>query len=68
MLAFLDLFPVTKGHTLMITKYHAEFLHELPADVAASSLSKLPKVGKAVTEGLGIGAYNVVQNNGKDSG
>lgn len=52
----------------MITKYHAEFLHELPEDVAASSLSKLPKVGKAVTEGLGIGAYNVVQNNGKDSG
>lgn len=67
-LAFLDLFPVAHGHSLMITKYHAAGLHELPSDVAQNALSKLPMIGKAVMEGMGVEGYNVVNNNGKDSG
>ena len=67
-LAFLDLFPAAKGHVLMIPKKHATYLHEMSEEDAGKVFSNLPKVGKAVIDVLGVPAYNVMQNNGKESG
>ncbi|MBT9557086.1 MAG: HIT family protein [Myxococcales bacterium] len=63
-LAFLDIFPLSHGHTLVIPKQRVAFLHELDDDHAAALGRALPKVARAVLSGTGATAYNVLQNNG----
>ncbi len=63
-LAFLDINPLAEGHTLVIPKERASYLHEL-SDGAASALGKaLPRITRAVMHATGCTAYNVLQNNG----
>ena len=63
-LAFLDINPLSHGHTLLIPKESAETLGEL-SDRAAGALGRaLPRVCRAVCRATGIRAYNVLQNNG----
>lgn len=63
-LAFLDIFPLSQGHTLVIPKQRVAFLHELDEDHAAALGRALPKVARAVLAATGATAYNVLQNNG----
>ncbi|RIA95818.1 HIT-like domain-containing protein [Glomus cerebriforme] len=58
--AFLDVGPLSEGHTLIIPKYHAKFLHELPDE----NLADLLPVVKKVAVATGAEQYNVLQNNG----
>ncbi len=63
-LAFLDVFPLSKGHTLVIPKVHAATLDQLD-DVHAAAIGRaLPKVAKAVMQATGCKDYNILQNNG----
>lgn len=63
-LAFLDVFPLSKGHTLVIPKIHSTTLDELD-DVHAAAIGRaLPKVAKAVMQATGCKDYNILQNNG----
>lgn len=41
-LAFLDINPVSAGHSLYITKHPYTWIQDLPADVAALLFSKVP--------------------------
>jgi histidine triad (HIT) family protein len=63
-LAFLDIHPVSLGHTLVIPKERAAFLHELSDDSAAALGRVMPRLCRAVMEATGAAAYNVLQNNG----
>ena len=67
-LAFLDIGPLSAGHTLVVPKHHAAALHDLPDEDAAAVGRVLPRLGKAVTQAVGIEAYNVLQNNGAPAG
>ena len=62
--AFLDIFPLSAGHCLVIPKYHAQKLHELPEEYHADVGRVLGKVARAVVSGTGCSDYNVLQNNG----
>ena len=63
-LAFLDVGPLSEGHTLVIPKERKAFLHEL-SDTSAAALGRvLPRLCRAVMEATGATAYNVLQNNG----
>ena len=67
-LAFLDIAPVEKGHTLVISKrLHSEALIETPDDVLAELFAAARKVGAAMMK-AGFGGFNVVQNNYPDGG
>ena len=67
-LAFLDIAPVEKGHTLVISKRtHTEALIETPDDVVAELAAVARKIGKAMMS-VGFGGFNVVQNNYPDGG
>ncbi|HUF77632.1 MAG TPA: HIT family protein [Thermoanaerobaculia bacterium] len=63
-LAFLDIAPLSDGHTLVIPKERKAFLHELSEDSAAALGRVLPRLCRAVAEATGASAYNVLQNNG----
>src|SRR4051812_26906058 len=63
-LAFLDVNPLSRGHTLVIPKEPAETLDQL-SDGAAAALGRvLPRIARAVLAVTGARAFNVLQNNG----
>jgi histidine triad (HIT) family protein len=63
-LAFLDIAPIARGHTLVIPKERAAYLHEL-SDASAAALGRvLPRLCRAVMRASGTEQYNILQNNG----
>ncbi|HKP58258.1 MAG TPA: HIT family protein [Polyangiales bacterium] len=63
-LAFLDIAPLSRGHTLVIPKEPAVTLDEL-SDTAAAAIGRaLPRISRAVLAATGATAYNLLQNNG----
>ena len=67
-IAFLDIHPVIKGHTLLLPKPHHAHLADLPGPLAASTAALLPKLCRAVQNATGADAYNVIINNGRAAG
>ena len=63
-LAFLDIYPLSRGHLLVIPKERRAQLHELSDDSAAALGRVLPRLARAVLAATGATAYNVLQNNG----
>ncbi|MBN8616750.1 MAG: HIT family protein [Deltaproteobacteria bacterium] len=66
-LAFLDIFPLSKGHTLVIPKERKAHLHELSDAQSAAIGRVLPRIARAVMKATGATAYNVLQNNGPEA-
>ncbi len=63
-LSFLDVGPLTRGHTLVIPKERKAFLHELSDEAGAALGRALPRIARAVRAATGCEHYNVLQNNG----
>lgn len=63
-LAFLDVNPLSPGHTLVIPKEARAHLHELSDESAAAVGRVLPRVCRAVLAATGASDYNLLQNNG----
>jgi histidine triad (HIT) family protein len=64
-LAFLDINPIARGHTLVIPKEPAVTLDALSDDAAAALGRVLPRISRAVLAATGARAFNVLQNNGE---
>jgi len=67
-IAFLDLYPATPGHTLIIPKNHYESLDEIPDSVLAEILKVIKEISKAILKATGAEGFNVLQNNGRVAG
>jgi len=63
--AFLDIGPLSAGHTLVIPREPAETLDALSDESAAAIGRALPGICRAVCAATGASSYNVLQNNGK---
>jgi histidine triad (HIT) family protein len=63
-LAFLDIHPLSPGHTLVIPKERASSLDELSDDAGAALGRALPRICRAIVAATGVSDYNVLQNNG----
>lgn len=63
-LAFLDIGPLSKGHTLVIPKEAKAYVHELSDESMAAIGRVLPRLCRAVREVTGVDEYNILQNNG----
>jgi histidine triad (HIT) family protein len=63
-LAFLDVGPLSEGHTLIIPKEAKATLDELSDESAAAIGRVLPRLCRAVKAVTGCDQYNVLQNNG----
>jgi histidine triad (HIT) family protein len=63
-LAFLDVNPIARGHTLVIPREPAATLDKLSDDACAALGRVLPRIARAVLAATGATAFNVLQNNG----
>ena len=66
-LAFLDVGPLSDGHTLVIPKEQKAQLDELSDESAAAIGRVLPRLARAVMKASGAMAYNILQNNGSSA-
>lgn len=65
--AFLDIGPLSDGHTLVIPKERKAQLHQLSEGSAAAIGRVLPRLCRAVMSATGATAYNILQNNGAEA-
>ena len=61
--AFLDVRPVFKGHTLLVPRRHVVTLPDLPADLLAPYLTATQRLASAMVEALGAQGSFVAVNN-----
>ena len=62
--AFLDIGPLSKGHTLVIPKEAVATLDQLSDESSAAIGRVLPRICRAVKKVTGVADFNVLQNNG----
>lgn len=67
-LAFLDIHPMTDGHTLVIPKQHAERFSELPPELVGKLFQTVQKVSAQVVRALSAPGLNVGFNDGSAAG
>lgn len=67
-LAFLDSFPLVKGHTLVIPKAHAERAEQLKPEDAGPLFEAVSKVAGAVQNATGAPSSTLMVNNGVEAG
>jgi histidine triad (HIT) family protein len=63
-LAFLDIQPLSPGHTLVIPKEEVATVDQLSDDAAAAVGRVLPRISRAVLAATGAREFNILQNNG----
>lgn len=67
-LAFLDVAPVTHGHTLVIPKPHHESLTDMDAGTTADVFGTAREVAAAIEAAVAPDGLNLVQANGAAAG
>jgi len=67
-IAFLDAFPLTAGHTLVITKNHYAKLQDVEFDQINQLFSLTNKIIPSIEKGTGVQSTLIAIHNGKDAG
>lgn len=67
-LAFLDIKPVHKGHTLVIPKASVRDIFDLSDDAAGHVMRAISAVARGVRKVTGASGINVISNNGSAAG
>lgn len=67
-LAFMDLYPATPGHALVIPKSHIEDISMMPGDLGAHIMVVAITLAKAIMQRLAPSGLNLVQSNGPIAG
>jgi len=64
---FLDIYPMTKGHSLVVPKKHFEDIFDVP-ETHMNFTKKIPEVANKLKKITGATGMNIIQNNGRDAG
>jgi histidine triad (HIT) family protein len=67
-LAFMDIRPIIKGHTLVVPKTCYDPVTETPDDVLAKLMLVCKRIAAAQIKSLGADGVNIIQNNGASAG
>lgn len=67
-IAFLDIKPAVKGHTLFVTKQHCQDFLSLPDDLITYLFHKAKVITPAILKGAGANGFNIGINNGTSAG
>jgi histidine triad (HIT) family protein len=63
-LAFLDINPATRGHTLVIPRAHVEDIHEIDSEDLAAATALAQRIAGRVRERLGADGVNLLHSSG----
>lgn len=67
-LAFMDINPASRGHTLVISRGEYPTLLDVPPDVVAAVAHTTQRIARAIMRALTPDGFNVMQNNGSAAG
>jgi histidine triad (HIT) family protein len=67
-IAFLDVQPVSNGHTLVVSKQHYETLFDLPEELLTHCMAVAKRIAPGLRQAVGAQAINVFSANGKAGG
>lgn len=67
-IAFLDIHPANKGHTLVVQKNHVDDFLKLREETVKEMFSIAQRVAYGVKKATNANAFNIVQNNGPAAG
>ncbi len=67
-IAFLDILPISQGHTIVIPKKHYTNLETIPIDDLYEVMATVKIVSNLIFKNLNIDGYNILQNNYKAAG
>lgn len=67
-LAFLDIHPNTKGHTLIIPKVHVRDVREADTEQLLAVMKTVQKVAPAILAATGAQGFNLTTNTGRAAG
>jgi len=68
LVAFLDVGPISEGHTLVMPRQHVERVHSCPPELLGQIWIRLGRIAGAVASAMGADGYNVLCNNGRAAG
>lgn len=57
--AFLDVLPISPGHTIVIPKKHAADVEDVSNEDLCAMVIAIKKISKAMMDGLGVRGYSV---------
>ncbi|MBN1175821.1 HIT family protein [Candidatus Woesearchaeota archaeon] len=66
--AFEDLKPANKGHTVIIPKEHSEDILSMNKELGCSTLEVIQKIGTACMKGLDAKGFNIIVNTKPEAG
>jgi histidine triad (HIT) family protein len=66
--AFLDIGPISDGHTLVMPRQHFEKVHNCPPELLGQIWTRLGRIAGAVVAAVDADGYNVLCNNGRSAG
>ncbi|OON96439.1 MAG: histidine triad (HIT) protein [Epulopiscium sp. Nele67-Bin005] len=64
----MDIFPISRGHMLIVPKEHCENIFDLPEHIAKNIYPLAKKLSICVSKALGTDGINILQNNGEIAG
>jgi histidine triad (HIT) family protein len=67
-LAFIDIFPVSKGHTLVVPKIHSQDLAAGSLEDSVALMKAIHDLAPKIVKALGAKGYNLGMNHGTDAG
>lgn len=67
-LAFLDVGPLSDGHTLVIPKSHFPTVDQCPSEILSSIAASMDRIAAAVVAATECDGYNILCNNGRAAG
>ncbi len=67
-LAFMDIFPASRGHLLVIPKEHSENIADVDTVTMSHIFSAVGRLGEAAEKKLDAQGYNIIVNKGAAAG
>ena len=66
-LAFLDRYPIDRGHLLVVPRRHYERITDMPGPEVARLFELVPRVARAALRATGASGFSIAQNNGREA-
>ncbi|WP_268542825.1 HIT family protein [Candidatus Nitrosotenuis cloacae] len=64
-IAFLDKYPIDKGHSLVVPKKHHERIIDMDKSGVGNLFMQIPHIARAIMTATNADAFSIAQNNGR---